>query len=659
MQRLFTFILGLSLLIWGQVHLLTQYDDLVDGLVPIGIGLVAVGVALWRRDIPAGESPPAAPDGVEAVPRARRWLRIGLLIAGIGLVGLDGVLAYHRPPYPYALTLGLWLLGVLAFSASTLEPGEVGDRWRAFRAALEGEGAWWAVVGAVTLVALIARIAWLNEAPPVFSFDEGSFAQEAAKLWEGTYTATPFGPAWLSHPRLFFFMLAPGIGLLGRTALAARLPVAVLAALTVPAVYRLGRELFGRRVGLAAALFLAGWNVHIHFSRLALNNALDPLFGTLAFALAWQALRTRRLSDWGLAGLALGFSQYFYAGARLLPILLAAWLLIAFRMRRVDFAGRWQRDIFPGLAMLTLAALVVTWPADWHLLASNAPPTTRLSATGLFQSGRFDVLRESMSPGEVLFMQFKWSWLALIHTHDNSGFYGGVAPVMGRYAGVPLLIGIAWLAGRLPRRAEAWLPLLWIAATVLAGGMLLVGPPHYPRYVLLMPAAALIVALGLEAAAGAVAAAVKQPPLRWAAVGMAAALMLAETLFYFTVYIPSPRSYAHTANNQMGYTVARLLEIEAQQTPDLTVYYLTAPRLWFDHSTLVDYFAPGINDTDLMPGDRLPNGAPLGPNTLFILTPERADDLGWLRGYVPDGIVRTYESPEGEVLFLTFRAPEG
>jgi len=133
--------------------------------------------------------------------------------------------------------------------------------------------------------------------------------------------------------------------------------------------------------------------------------------------------------------------------------------------------------------------------------------------------------------------------------------------------------------------------------------------------------------------------------------------MTAEILFYFTVYIPDDHSYAQTANNQLGYTVARLLEIEHQQTPDLTVYYLTAPRVWLNHATLVDYFAPGIDDTDLLPDDPLPDGAPLGHDTIFILTPERANELEKLRGYIPDGVVNTYQNDKGETLFLTFRAP--
>jgi 4-amino-4-deoxy-L-arabinose transferase-like glycosyltransferase len=555
---------------------------------------------------------------------------------------------------------------VAAFAASTLRRGELRARWAAGRAALDDEGPWWVAVGGVTVAALIVRIVWLNAVPPIFSFDEGSFAQEAAFLWEGSYRATPFGPAWLSHPRLFFFMLAPSIGALGRTPLAARLPVAVLGAVTIPAVYVLGKELFGRRIGLMAAIFLVGWNIHIHFSRVALNNAVDPLFGTLAFALVWRALRTRRLSDWGLAGLALGFSQYFYAGARLLPVILVAWLAVTFFLRRKAFAGGWRDDLIPGMAVLVLAALVITWPANWHLIAEGAPPTTRLAATGLFQSGRFDTLRETQTPLEILFIQVKWAWLALIHTHDNSSFYGGVVPVMGRLAGVPLLIGMAWTTLRLRRRAAGWLLVFWLAATIMAGSALLVGPPHYARYVLLMPAAALLVALGIEAGFRAVASLNGEesswqeglPVTRRGAVAAAGILMAAEVLFYFTIYTPDEHAYAQTANNQLGYTVARLLAVEQARTPDLTVYYLTAPRVWLNHSTLVDYFAPGVNDIDLLPDDPLPDGAPLGPDTIFILTPERADELVDLRVYLPNGIVDTYQNDRDETLFLTFRAPE-
>ena len=106
------------------------------------------------------------------------------------------------------------------------------------------------------------------------------------------------------------------------------------------------------------------------------------------------------------------------------------------------------------------------------------------------------MLRETKSAVQVLYTQVKWALLAFVHTHDNSDFYGGVAPLMGWFAGVPLLLGFSALTIRL-RRPSAWLPLLWLFATALAGGALMVGPPHYPRYVLAGPAAALLVGQGI------------------------------------------------------------------------------------------------------------------------------------------------------------------
>ena len=89
MHRTFTFLIGLSLLIWGQHHLLTKYDDLPDGLIPIAIGLIAIGAALWGVALPAEESPPMASDATTEAGSSRwRWGRIGLLLVSVALAGV-------------------------------------------------------------------------------------------------------------------------------------------------------------------------------------------------------------------------------------------------------------------------------------------------------------------------------------------------------------------------------------------------------------------------------------------------------------------------------------------------------------------------------------------------------------------------------------------
>src|SRR5690606_27829994 len=118
--------------------------------------------------------------------------------------------------------------------------------------------------------------------------------------------------------------------ILGHNLTGLRIFSAVFGTLTVPALYLLARELFDRRTALLAALLLATFPPHIHFSRLGLNNIADPLFGVLALAFLVRGLKRGGLRDYALSGVMLGLTQYFYEGGKLLyPLLFGAWLLLA------------------------------------------------------------------------------------------------------------------------------------------------------------------------------------------------------------------------------------------------------------------------------------------------------------------------------------------
>jgi hypothetical protein len=66
---------------------------------------------------------------------------------------------------------------------------------------------------------------------------------------------------------------------------------------------------------------------NVHCSRLALNNILTQFFWATCFFFLLRALRSRRPSDWALAGLSARLSEYFYYGTRLLPFILAMFMV--------------------------------------------------------------------------------------------------------------------------------------------------------------------------------------------------------------------------------------------------------------------------------------------------------------------------------------------
>ncbi len=554
----------------GQAMLAFDAANSRPGLALIGLGAACFWAA-WRQHRPAaeGEAQPLEPPSGSSENRAQgatvksqtrglspwsgRIAGVALSVATIFWLGervsphfLEGFSVpnlVNMGAWPsYAEQLSLWLGAIALFFVSvapkadfTALAHEVRASWRT----AGGRRDWMLVTGCM-VAALALRTAWLETTLPIVFGDESSFARQAATVSEG-YLALLFAPAHLSHPWLHSAAMAPFVSLLGRTLTAERMFSALCGALTVPAVYLLARFLFDRRVAAPAAVFIAGWSLHVHFSRLSLNNIVDPLFGALAFAFLWRGLRRGDRLSYALAGAALGLSQYFYTGARLYPLVMLAFLALLALFRRQLVWG--QRR---GLAVLALSFMLTTWPANYFLATNGLPLTSRTPDVSILEP-RAD--HGGLSPFEkmgrdgtlVPYMgnQLYNALLAFNYKTDNSRFYGGAVPMFLPVEAVAFLLGVMWALSRWRTPARLLLLLLTVS-TVVAGGALLFSPPHFTRYLVAVPALVILFALGLVKPLEALA-----PRWRWRgalAVGLAGLLALGSTGYYFLHHVASMRA---------------------------------------------------------------------------------------------------------------------
>jgi mannosyltransferase len=89
-----------------------------------------------------------------------------------------------------------------------------------------------------------------------------------------------------TNPPLYYFLLEIWMRIFGDSEAAVRLLSAILSAITVPVVYLLGRELFGKQAGRIAALLYALSYWHLYYAQEARSYALLDL----SFALALKCL---------------------------------------------------------------------------------------------------------------------------------------------------------------------------------------------------------------------------------------------------------------------------------------------------------------------------------------------------------------------------------
>ncbi len=448
------------------------------------VGVLLLGVALRFATVRLPFQPP-----LEAAIRpvvARRPLALGLILLALAAI-TGGRLVAVLPPASVHLQFALLLAGVLVTG------------W-----ALSGAPRGWPQVGrreagimlALTLAALAVRLIDLAGVAPALIDELHSIhginairADINAPLLRQVST---YLPATIVHSYAQWI----AVDAVGRSLEGLRFVSTVAGALTVPAVYLLARSLFDRRTALLAGVLLAAFPPHLAFSRLGYPHIVDPLFGTWALALFGLALTRGRRWAWAWGGVALGLTQYFFEGGRLLyPPLVLAWfgfLWLAWRRRGMAAHRR-------GMAVALLAAVLVAMPMYVTMAATGAPFSSRFNDSGgvsnlIGNLGQFEAANSFTR--HTMLRHYIEPFLSYVALPDATGeFYGSDQPMVLPVLVPLLLLGVAHSIWRL--RAPGVVVLGGILATA-AGNVLVQETLWYPRYLPAMPLLAVLMAVGLR-----------------------------------------------------------------------------------------------------------------------------------------------------------------
>jgi 4-amino-4-deoxy-L-arabinose transferase-like glycosyltransferase len=664
----------------GQFYFFLRPDYLWDGVVLEGLAMLCFLLA-WRTAAPR---PSQAPGGA-ASPLA--WL--GRRPAVACLVGLSLLLstcaallsrnrAWTQATYDVA---ALWLLAVAAVILAALWPD--GRRAAGRRPFPRG---WWArdslrtglaharrtwqarlravrratwleliALAGLTLLAFVLRVAALESIPYTLGGDEAWHGLLARQVMHHE-ARNPFVMGYMSMPRLFYWPLSWALWLVGDTLVGLRFPAAVIGTATVPLLYCLARRLWGRRVALLAAAFLATYDYHLHYSRLGANNVWDALFAVLVFLLVERGLASEARARRALflaAGLMLGLSLYFYTGARLLPALVILYLAFVWLLKRLGHISFLPGGhLGPHLAWMVLAFWVAAAPMLGFALAHPDDWNARLNQVGILQSGW--LAREPGLTGKttlhILAEQFLRAAGAFHVFADRTVWYGADRPLLGVVAGIFALLGMAWALARWKERRH-FLVLLWFWAVIITGGMLTESPPSSQRLVAAIPAVALLVAVGLERSVG-LAQRLLNFGRRWADLTLAlliVALAVGSLGYYFLRYTPARRY-----GGENGHTATIIGRYLRGTNEGVRAYFFGPPRIYWGFGTM-EFLAPNVFGEDVVePLQAPPDYVDGGGGTLFIFLPERAGELSWVQQAFPDGRLREFYDPDGRLRFIAY-----
>jgi hypothetical protein len=419
---------------------------------------------------------------------------------GIGLV-------FHDQSHIYGWQLASWATMVLTLVVLLTPPLRI--TWR--RA--------WIWLGLLFLVALALRITFLDRLPDGLHTDEigvADFTLHQVFVKPGE-TINPFITGSNSQPSFYNYVIYMTLSLLGNNIFALRSSSAVVGALAVLATFAAVAVLQNKRTAFFAAILMATFHYHLHWSRLALNNIWDTFWVPAmiaAYAWGWK-------KGWGggavLAGLALGLSQYFYAGSKISIFLMA--LMIFVLWRKQPTAN--NRGIYLGKFLAT--SICVAAPILVFAVLDSHPYIER--TTVVWGWNTESILMEMHNTDLVAFFwhQVTRTLGAFFIYTDVTGFYR---------PGVPFLIGLSvplFLAGGVMAFFKRqYVPLVWLALVAFFGGFLLNGNPSSSHYITSIPAICWLVAMPLSWMS-------ENGRGRWA-LALLAVVVCTDLYFYFGVY---------------------------------------------------------------------------------------------------------------------------
>ena len=647
-------VIGLGFALLGQYYFTYRREFKWDGVLFWGIAIYALTLLSLQRK--------GNRDGWRLRIRTPELgLRTLAALGGAGLAISAGWLARRPGTSDFTGIFGMWVIGVIWFLiafttgrslASTREPRLVlrSTRWlRDHRGDLVR-------LAMLLSVALIVRAVDLEHIPANLGGDEGTQGVAAIEL-VGPPLGNPFATGWYSVPTMSFLMYGIALRVFGQSVAGLRVLSALVGTATVLTTFLLAQELWGRRVAWMAGIALACCHYHIHFSRLGSNQIFDGLFMTLALWLFVRALRSRSKAHFALTGAVTGLGWYTYFGARLVAIILTAYL--AWRVVvEYRFLARYGRLLLISLC----AALIVIAPLLAYYIDHPADLVSRSRQVSIFASGWLEREQETTGRSRVslLFEQFWKAISAFNYTLDPTFWYHSSIPLLDFVGGVIFVLGLIWAMAHY-RDPTIGLLLIWFWLALGLGWVLTENPPSSQRMTVIAPALAVLIGLGLNwlivlgcrifGPAATTVEGSESSLWNYVAGGLLVISMALNLRYYFLVY-----THGRAYGNPTAEVATELSRYLSQQEDDGVVYFYGPPFMYWDFGTLA-YMARGVVGIDAPPQGQ-EGGVPIPDarqGARFFFHPERLGELPAIRERFPDGEDKTvYSSADGRLLYVLY-----
>ncbi len=639
----------------GQFYFFARREYVWDALIFDAISITCF-IGLLRGQRP-GQAPPHA-QLTQSWPSWRRLLPTGLALS----LNLSAAHLANTQPTTgdYCLSVLLWVASLVTAVLAFVQPSPAPLKSKA--QAWLANPSWPSIsltsehilVLGLLLAGLALRLWDLDHIPANLSGDEGTQGMWAVQALAGRLK-NPFATGWFTVPTMSFFAQATSLRLFGDSVAGLRTLSALFGTATLALTYLWARRCLSKRVALLGLAVLTLNHYHIHFSRLGSNQIADPFFMALTLWLLAEGLHRPegqfQLTRWFVAaGLVMGLSWYGYFGSRVIVLVLVAHLGINAITQR-DSLRRLRRP----LALMALMAFMAASPLLLHYVRYPQNLTARANQVSFFLWLKNELARpDHASTLSLIWRQIWRSISAFNYTLDPTFWYHAQIPLLDFISGIFFLLGVI-IALRRWRRPAVRLLLLWFGLSITLGWILTENPPSSMRMVIVTPAVALLVALGLDAFLLLARRVLGGSRTQWRAVSISllTAIAIFNLHYYFIVYTPM-RIYGNPTA-ESATVLARYL---ADRDDDPLVYLYGPPFMYYDFGTL-QFIARDVRGVSVPPPAEAPDYQPrvLGP-TLFVVLRERLDELEALHAqYPPGSLTEFYSEADGRLMFIVYEVP--
>ncbi|MEM7117113.1 MAG: glycosyltransferase family 39 protein [Chloroflexota bacterium] len=512
-----------------------------------------------------------------------------------------------------------------------------------------------ALIG-LLLVTFLLRVWRVGTLPYTLSGDEASQGLEAIRVLNRDLR-NPLATGWLGVPSMSFFFNSTTIWLFGRTVFGLRLAWVLIGTMNVMVTFWLVKRLQGEKMAWLTAVLLATYHYHIHYSRLGSNQIADPLFLSLALWFLYRAIDNGRRRDWALIGIVSGLAFYFYAGARLTPVIVIATIGYLFILNPRAF---WQKHQ-AGLVVMVIVFLFVAAPMIQYANRFPGEFNARINQVGIIQSGWLEREVEIRDENTltILWDQFQRAALAFTYYPDRTVWYGLREPLLNPLFSTLFLCGLLYgtlqLLGK--ETGQRLAPMVaWWWGGMLLGGMLTESPPSSQRLITLSVPVCFFLALALWELTKLAQEAIKGVPFNAVLAVGAVAFGYYSLSTYFVDYTPQ-RIYGGQHAELATQVAPTLNGLKA----DNRIYFVGAPWMYWDFATLPYLVA----DADAYNIGEQPETAPTTPDAIangkgavYLFLPERLEELEQVRQAFPQGTIEEVVSPiNGRIMATLYKVP--